>query len=73
MKVRCERDGTVFEVEPAVYPLPAYPMSKERCEEDGYRFPCRCINCPICGRGYFQEIDGRWMSDRPLTILEDES
>ena len=72
MKVKCERDGTVFEVQPRMYPSSEYPWKKEFCKEEGYTYPCRVIYCPTCGRGYFHEVDGRWMSDRPLTIIEDE-
>lgn len=28
------------------------------------------INCPHCGRGYYLEPNGEWVSDRPLKILE---
>lgn len=72
MKVKCERDGMTFETKPLFYLTAEYQMSEKRCKEEGYRHPCRYINCPICGRGYFQETNGRWMSDRPLTILEEE-
>ena len=53
--VKCERDYTVFTVIPQDYPLPG-SIDK-------------VINCPTCGRGYFLEPDGTWMSDRPLTFL----
>lgn len=53
--VKCERDGTVFTVIPKDYPLPGNID--------------KLIDCPTCGRGYFLEPDGTWMSDRPLTFL----
>lgn len=28
------------------------------------------INCPWCGRRYFLQDSGEWISDRPLVILE---
>lgn len=72
MKVRCERDGTEFEAVPRKYPSEKYPFSVNQCQEEGYAFPCRVIDCPTCVRGYFQETDGRWVADRPLTVLEVE-
>ncbi len=66
MLVRCERCGYEFNAEPR-----AYSYRREYAEQDGYRYPVQIINCTRCGRGYFQEIDGTWMSDRPLTVLEE--
>jgi len=64
VRVRCERDGYEWDAVPRDY---AY--RREYAEEDGYDWPVRVINCPKCGRGYFQGTDGRWESDRELTIL----
>jgi len=30
-----------------------------------------CICCPNCGRVYFLEDSGEWVSDRPLVIIDD--
>lgn len=65
--VRCERDGHEW----AAVPRP-YTYREEYAKQDGYMYPVRVINCPKCGRGYFQEIDGVWRSDRDLTILPTE-
>ena len=73
MKVKCARHGTIFDVEPRAYPMPEYPWSKERCEDEGYMYPARVIDCPVCGRGYFQEADGRWIGDRELIIIEEDT
>lgn len=69
MRVRCERDGTEFEVTPRAYPSEEHPFSKKDCEENGYAHPCQVIDCITCCRGYFLDSDGVWRSDRPLTIL----
>ena len=53
-KVRCERDGTTF------------VTCLIRESEQGRRW----IDCPTCGRGYYQQPDGSWESDRKLTVLE---
>lgn len=71
MNVKCERCGAVWDATPHPYPSSLNPWSKERCEEEGFAFPARSIDCPRCARGYFQEEDGSWVSDRPLTILEE--
>ena len=73
MKVRCERDGATFNVIPRLYPSEENPSKEYDCLKAGYRFPCRFIDCITCCRRYIQETDGQWISDRPLTILEDET
>lgn len=69
MKVKCNRDQTVFEVEPREYPAPGMSLSMEECREEGYAYPTKCIDCPTCHRGYFLYIDGIWRSDRELITL----
>ena len=64
IRVRCERDGHEWDAVPQ-----PHTYREEYAKEDNYAYPVRVINCPKCGRGYFQETDGRWMSDRPLTVI----
>lgn len=69
MKAQCERDGTVFEAKIWQYPTSGLSLSREKCKEAGYMYPCLFINCPTCGRRYFRMADGTWISDCPLRIL----
>ena len=64
LRVRCERDGHEWDAVPR-----HLHVHDEYAEQDGYAYPVRVINCPKCGRGYYQETDGTWMSDRPLTVI----
>jgi hypothetical protein len=72
MQVRCERDGTVFDAQPRLYPT-SEGWPEDMCKEEGFAYPCRQITCPTCGRGYFQDEDMVWRSDRELTILKGET
>ena len=82
MKVRCERDGTVFEARP----LP-YPSATCRRHDFNTGGDLR-INCPRCCRSYFlhdaehlsearagvitgpEPQAGDFVSDRVLTVVE---
>ena len=64
MKVRCERDGTVFNTEPQPYPLSGFQTKRNDKNGD------KVIDCPTCGRGYFSDGNGNYVGDRKLTILE---
>ncbi len=64
IRVKCERDGHEWDAVPR-----DYTYLKKYAEEEGLLHPVRVIDCPKCGRGYFQEVDGRWISDRPLTVI----
>ena len=58
MKVRCERDGTVFVANIRSYPFEAkVPTDK-------------VIDCPVCKRRYFLEQNGKFEADRTLTVLK---
>lgn len=70
MKVRCERDGTVFEAEPKQYPTKERSMSEAWCDDLGYAYPCRTITCPTCRRMYFHLAGDYWLADRGLTIID---
>lgn len=77
MRVRCEKDNTVWEATPEKYPRP--DVQSKYYDKNGDRV----INCPTCCRGYFFYNGGSdlikigeadktgWHSDRPLTILEE--
>jgi hypothetical protein len=76
MLVRCEKDGSTFETVPEPYPLPNHQSKHYDVNGD------RRIVCSTCGRAYFfyngvdtaekisAQAQGKWYSDRPLTILK---
>lgn len=84
MKVKCERDETVFEATPKPYPNTDCQTCSHNAEGDLY------ISCPTCGRWYFlhskEHLDqakkhavtgpepkaGDYVSDRVLTVMEEK-
>jgi len=64
MKVKCERDGTIFEAIPKKYPSEKKQTTFYRKDGDLY------IDCVMCCRRYFlYGNSGDFISDRKLTIL----
>jgi hypothetical protein len=61
IRVRCERDKTVFDAVPVLGWSHDFVIDK----------PVKrlTITCPTCNRRYVQDDDGRYQCDRPLTIL----
>lgn len=72
MKMKCERDDTIFDAVPQPYPLPE--------KQSGHYDPVngdQYIQCPTCGRRYFfynggentvgrENQNGHWYADRRL-------
>ena len=62
-KVRCEQDGAEFKPAIKTRKSPTRWDNKTVCIDQ------RVINCPVCGRGYVENEDGVFVSDRVLTII----